>query len=322
MSANKVKIAKYLMNAMPSRPEYQETQFVSEIFAHPRYTSLSESEKAVFVERLVRLNIMEHTRKPFDLFFPGYPLEQMLSGKRVLDLGCSIGGLAFSMGERWKVREFSGIDVNENSIDTANRYAQKHKTDTTYRFVQGYAEQMPFDSGYFDAIVSHDTLEHVRSVRETLLECKRVLNGNGIAFVVFPSLKFPFGGAHVGAVTRTPFLEWLFSPSTINAAYQEIVGEWGHDLDWFRPAEETSGTWAVVKGGIGVNGTTYAKFVSVAEEAGFGKVDFVKIPLLQVSETAIKYPPIKFVSGLLNPLLASDKLKDYLTHRLVFVLQE
>jgi SAM-dependent methyltransferase len=320
MMINKARVAKYLMNAMPSTPEYQETQFVSEVFRHPNYTSLSEPEKDQFVERLVRSNIMENVRKPFDLFFPSYPLAHALREKRVLDLGCGIGGLAFAMGDRWKVREFYGLDVNKDSIDTANRYAQRHGGGPTYTFVQGYGEQMPFDDGHFDAVVSHDTLEHVRSVKEALAECRRVLKRGGSAFLVFPSFKFPFGGAHIGPVTRTPFLEWFFSPDTIDKAFQEIVGEWGEELDWFRPAEETKEGWAVVSAGIGVNGTTYAQFVAAAEEVGFEGVHFQKIPLLRVSETANKYPGIKFLSGFLNPLLANDRLKDYLTHRLVFVL--
>lgn len=320
MILDKVKVAKFLMNARPRTPAYQENKFVSEIFKHPGYTSLSESEKVVFVERLVRLNIEEHSRKPFDLFFPSHSLGETLAGKRVLDLGCGIGGLIFALGDRWKVREFYGLDVNKDSIATANVYAQRHTAYSGCRFVQGYAEKMPFEDDYFDAIISHDTLEHVRSLTDTLHECRRVLKDGGSAHLVFPSFNFPFGGAHIDHVTGTPFLEWFFSPDTLTRAYQEIADGWGKELDWYRSAEDTEGNWAIVKGGIGVNGTGYADFVAAVEEAGFKGLEFVKIPLLKVSETAIRHPAVKGISALVNPLLASDKLKDYLTHRLVFVL--
>lgn len=320
MIVDKVKAAKLLMNIRPRTPAYQETKFVSEIFKHPNYTSLSESEKALFVERLVRLNIQEHSRKPFDLFFPSCSLQATLAGKRVLDLGCGIGGLIFTLGERWKVREFYGLDVNQDSIDTANLYVQRHKAYANCSFVQGYAEKMPFEDGFFDAVVSHDTLEHVRSLKDTLRECRRVLRDGGIAFLVFPSFNFPFGGAHIDHVTGTPFLEWFFSPDTLNQAYQEIADGWGEQLDWYRSAEDTEGNWAIVKGGIGVNGAGYEEFVSEAADAGFARLEFVKIPLLKVSETAIRHPAVKGFSTLIKPLLASDRLKDYLTHRLVFVL--
>jgi ubiquinone/menaquinone biosynthesis C-methylase UbiE len=317
---DKVRVAKYLMNARPRTPTYQEAKFVSEVFKHPRYTSLSEPEKAAFVERLVRLNIQEHSRKPLDLFFPSHSLEAALAGKRVLDLGCGIGGLIFALGERWKVREFYGLDVNQRSIDTANLYVQRHKAHANCRFVHGYAENMPFEDDCFDAIVSHDTLEHVRSLHDTLSECRRVLRDGGVAFLVFPSFNFPFGGAHIDHVTGTPFLEWFFSPSTLNHAYQEIAAGWDEDLDWYRSAEDTEGGWAIVKGGIGVNGTGYAEFVSGAAQAGFSRLEFVKIPLLKVSETAIRHPVVKGLSALISPLMVGDKLKDYLSHRLVFVL--
>ena len=320
MILDKVKVAKLLMNARPRTPAYQETKFVSEIFKHPNYTSLSEPEKVAFAERLVRLNIDEHSRKPFDLFFPAHSLTAALADKRVLDLGCGIGGLIFALGDRWKVREFYGLDVNKDSIATANLYAEKHRACSRYTFVQGYAEKMPFEDDYFDAIVSHDTLEHVRSLKDTLHECRRVLRAGGSAYLVFPSFNFPFGGAHIDHVTGTPFLEWFFSPDTLNRAYQEIADEWGEDLDWYRSAEDTEGNWAIVKGGIGVNGTGYADFVDAVLEAGFKDLEFIKIPLLKVSETAIRHPAVKGISALVSPLLSSDRLKDYLTHRLVFVL--
>ena len=317
-----VKIIKFLMNVLPNRPKYQENHFVSEIFRHPKYTSLSQNEKELLLEKLVNNNIIEERHKPFDLFYPSYSLKNIFKGKKVLDLGCGIGGTTIAMGEKWAVSEFFGIDVNQESINTANYFLPKYETDVQYKFIQGYAEKMPFENDFFDAIVSQDTIEHVRSVKETLLECKRVLRKGGVAFLVFPSIKLPFGGAHVSSATRTPFLEWFFSPHTINEAYQEIVKGWDDDLNWFKPTEETKGNWAVVKGGIGVNGTKYKDFISIVEEIGFNNISFVKIPLLYVSSTGIKYPIIKFLFSILKPLLFIDYLKDYLSHRLVFILKK
>lgn len=256
------------------------------------------------------------------MFFPSYSLRTILEGKRVLDLGCSIGGDTISMGENWNVKEFIGIDVSQDSILVANHFISKYLTNVKFQFIHCYAEKMPFENDFFDSIVSHDTVEHVRSVKETLSECKRILKKDGIAFLVFPSFKLPFGGAHIGSVTRMPFLEWFFSPNTINKAYQEIVSEWGEDLNWYKPTDETKGDWAVVKGGIGVNGTKYKDFISIAKEIGFSDISFVKIPLLSVSNSAIKYPIIKFFSSFLQPLLYINNFKDYLTQRFVFVLKK
>lgn len=318
----KVKVAKFLMNVLPNKPKYQESHFAQEIFRHPKYISLTQNEKELFFERILKLRIIEENGKPFDLFFPSYPFRKMLEGKRVLDLGCGIGGATISRGENWNLKEFIGIDVSQDAISVANHFILKHLTNVKFQFKHCYAEKMPFENDSFDAIVSHDTIEHVRSVKETLTECKRILKKDGIAFLVFPSFKTPFGGSHIDSVTRTPFLEWFFSPNTINKAYIEIVSEWEEDLNWYKPTEATKGDWAVVKGGIGVNGTKYKDFISIVKEIGFSDISFVKIPLLSVSNTAIKYPIIKFFSSFLKPLLTIDYFKDYLTQRFVFALKK
>jgi len=317
----KVRFAKFIMNILPNKPEYQEKHLVQEIFRHPKYTSLNQNEKELLFEKLVNNNIIEGKQKPFDLYFPSYSLKNILGGKKVLDLGCGIGGKTICMGEKWEVSEFYGIDVSQETINAVNHFLLNYKTNIQYKFMQGYAEKMPFESDSFDAIVSYDTIEHVRSVKKTLLECERVLKKGGVAFFVFPSIKCPFGGAHINSVTRTPFIEWFFSPHTINEAYQEIIQEWGDDLNWFKPTEETQEDWSVVEGGIGVNGTRYKDFMQVVKEIRFSNISFEKIPVLYVSDTAIKYPIIKFFSSFVKPLLYIDIFKDYLTQRLVFILK-
>jgi len=319
----KVKLAKFLMNLFPNRPKYQEDHFISEIFKHPKYLSFSEEEKEMFRERMVRKNIKEAEKKPFDLFYPNISFKTLLSGKRVLDLGCGIGGKTIWMGENWGVKEFYGIDVNEESIEVANNYINNYyKGNIKFNFVQGYGENMPFEDNFFDAIVSHDTIEHVRSVKETLKECKRILKEGGVAYLVFPSFKLPLGGAHISSVTKTPMLEWFFSPTTINKAYLEIVSEWGDDMSWYLPKKETEEGWAVVRGGIGVNGTLYKDFMKIIDEVGFKEVNYVKIPLLSVSNTAMKYPFLGMLTITLKPLLSIDFFKDYLSQRLVFILKK
>ncbi len=318
--SGKAKIARFFMNLMPNEPVYQEEFFVQELFRHPKYNSLDNRGKKEYHQRIVKLNVEKAKKKPFDLFYPKLDLKKIFVGKNLLDMGCSVGGDTFVMGENWKPKTLTGLDFSADSIVAARDYNEVHESDVGYSFYSGYAEKMPFENDFFDAIVSHDTVEHVRSVKETLSECKRVLKKDGAAYIVFPSFKLPFGGAHVDSVTRTPFLEWFFSPKTINEAYQDIISKWGPEHDWFKPAAETDGDWAVVKGGIGVNGTTYAEFRKIANEVGFSDIEFVKIPLLYVSNTANKYPFVKFFSTLLKPFMFINGSKDYLTQRFAFVL--
>jgi ubiquinone/menaquinone biosynthesis C-methylase UbiE len=318
----RVKLAKLLMNLLPNRPEYQEDSFFQEIFMHPNYISLQPQEKSLLHDRLVAKKILEVEKKPFDRFFPHSDLANELSGKRVLDLGCSIGGETIYCGEKWQVKEFYGIDVNENSIDIANSYASNHTSAVSYHFMSGYAENLPFPDSYFDAIISRDTIEHVRSVRKTMMECDRVLKTGGIALLVFPSFKLPYGGAHISSVTRTPFLEWIFSPKTINSAYMELVQTWDEKYNWFKSKVDTIGDWSVVTGGIGVNGTMYRDFMNIIKDIKFSKVTFERIPLLSIGNTANRMPFLRKLFMLLVPLLSINIIKDYLSHRLVFRIEK
>ena len=320
MSRIKVKLVKYLMNFIPNKPVYQEEIFMSEIFRHPNYTSLSKEDKCKLKIQLVKNNMLEERDKPFDLFYPSLDLKSELSHKKVLDLGCGIGGKTIFNGEKWGISEFYGIDVNSDSISTANEYLKTINSNVKYKFVEGYAEKMPFEDESFDAIISHDTVEHVRSVEDTMYECKRILKKGGKAYLVFPSINLPFGGAHIGSVTKMPFLEWFFSPEIINEAYLDIIKGWDDDLNWFKPTEETQKDWSVIEGGIGVNGMKYNSFIQILDKVGFSDIKFIKIPLLYVSNTANKYPLLKLSSKMLNPIISIDYFKDYLTHRLTFIL--
>lgn len=47
------------------------------------------------------------------------------------------------------------------------------------RFVQAQAEAIPFDDGFFDAVISVNAIDHVDNFEKTALEIKRVLRQNG-----------------------------------------------------------------------------------------------------------------------------------------------
>src|SRR5665647_744412 len=159
MIMKKVKVVKFLMNVLPNKPEYQENHFCQEMFRHPKYISLTQNEKELFFERIVKLRIIEAKRKPFDLFFPSYYFRKIIEGKRVLDIGCGIGGDTISMGENWNVKEFYGIDVSQNCIMVASHFISKHLKNVKFQFKHCYAEKTSFENDFFDAIVSYDTIE-------------------------------------------------------------------------------------------------------------------------------------------------------------------
>ncbi len=318
----RVNIAKLFMDIIPNRPTFNVKLFQQELFRHPNFKRLSDEEKRNLIIQWVDQDCLMASKKTFDQYYPNFPFIDYLINKTILDLGCGIGGKTFYMAEKYHIKSIYGIDVNIESISAANLFLQ-HKKDlkANYDFRCAYAEDLPFCDNIVDAIISHDTIEHVRDVKQTLKECKRVTKKGGYIFLVFPSYYFPFGGAHIGSVTKTPFLEWLFSADTLNKAYNEIVSNWDDSYNWFiHMKDEKYDNWAKIKGGIGINGITYKEFNAIVNEVGFSKIEFIKNPLLNVSFIANRYPIIKILSNMFKHLLRIEFLIDYFSHRLVYIL--
>lgn len=84
---------------------------------------------------------------------------------RVLEIGCGIGDLVRFLASK-------GMDVT--GIDP---YAEPQEN-RNYRIEKGYAEDLPFKEGTFDAVVFVRTLHHTEA-RKALKEAYRVLRKNG-----------------------------------------------------------------------------------------------------------------------------------------------
>lgn len=317
----KVAIAKIIMRLLPSRPIFDTTHPRSETINHKDFINANEQDKNRILLQMAASHYMGEKRKPFDLFFPGYSLRNLLKGKRVLDLGCWCGGETVAFAERWDVQSIDGIDINEYFIRAAILFSSSRPNkNIEFRFNVGFGETLPYEDATFDAIVSHDVFEHVRSPIRTIRECKRVLKTGGILFCVFPSYYFPFGGAHFNFVTRMPCIQWLFDPVTLNTAYDEIIKSRGEEAYWYKPKEIARNKWEKLHGGIGINGVTFSDYKSMAREAGFSEVHIFPTPLLSVSDLSIQHPIVKDISKILKPLLRIESLQDYLSHRIVSML--
>ncbi len=312
------------MDWMPNTPSYELTHFQQEYFRHPDFLSLKGTEKKRQIIRFVENDFLEGQSKPFDHYYPGYDFRRLLKDKTILDLGCSIGGKSIAWAEQWRVRELVGIDVNRNSIDAANLFIcnRRETSGIHYDFRACASEQLPFHDSRFDAIITEDTIEHVRDIRATLQESRRVLRKGGIMFCVFPSYRFPFGGAHLGSATKIPFLEWFFTPDVLNAAYQQITNGWDDTLNWFKPEPAKKiDSFKKIEGGIGTNCIQRVEFERILRRVGFARTAYVPMPLLSVGNMSIRFPVLKRFSYLLNLFLEYPRLADYLSHRLVYVFE-
>lgn len=77
-----------------------------------------------------------------------------------------------------------GLDIEFERLREARQRAP--------RVVCGVGERLPFPSGSFDIILSHEVLEHVQDDRETLREIVRTLKPGGRLILFCPNRGYPF----------------------------------------------------------------------------------------------------------------------------------
>ncbi len=109
-------------------------------------------------------------------------------GARLLDVGCGAGRLSrllTEMGAR-----VSGIDPGAAQLQRARMV--EPAGDETY--VEGIAQDLPFDNASFDIVVFFNSLHHIPApgMAAGLAEANRVLRRGGILFIAEPVAAGPF----------------------------------------------------------------------------------------------------------------------------------
>ena len=93
------------------------------------------------------------------------------TNKKVLELGCGAGNLAAKLHE-------NGIPVIASDISqTAIDHARQRYPDMEFRVHN--AEELPYEDGSFDIVMSFDVLEHLPNPDRHLNEVRRVLKPGG-----------------------------------------------------------------------------------------------------------------------------------------------
>ncbi len=157
----------------------------------------------------------------FVALFESSDLLAWFRDKDVLDLGCGYGGKTVELMKVCHARQVYGIEPFEKMIELSRLYANSQDAKQCHFKVCSQYE-IPFDSNSFDAIVSHDVLEHVADPRKTISEIYRVLRPGGRAFIIYP----PYHGImshHLDYITRIPALHLLFSADAIIEAVNNIL---------------------------------------------------------------------------------------------------
>jgi len=99
-------------------------------------------------------------------------------GRRVLDIGCGLGGPAFVLAEKYAA-EVVGIDIDERLTQHAERRARERGLSdrATFRAVEPGA--LPFQCEEFDLVLISGAMTQIEDKRGILTECLRVLRPGG-----------------------------------------------------------------------------------------------------------------------------------------------
>jgi len=297
---------------------YVTTYFAKRVMSlfpvYPRFEAPGLGERIRFdpskADQEAEFSYHDEQQYPIDNYFGfGLPLASL----EVLDLGCYCGGKAVAWAERYGVRKICGIDMLPTMIDAASRFASKHQVEAEFRV--GFAESMPFPDNRFDAVVSFDVLEHVRDVAKVLSECYRVLRPGGRAYLIFPPYFHPTEH-HLGLVSRTPCVHYLFSGKTLARAHSEMIQQ-RNEYWYYRPPELQP--WERCHT---INGTGVRTFDKLMKRSGFVSICRVDPPLFSVGRNASKMRVAKAAAILCRSLQLIPFTKEISTHRIVRVLEK
>jgi 2-polyprenyl-3-methyl-5-hydroxy-6-metoxy-1,4-benzoquinol methylase len=309
------KLAKAAMKLREVVPDPANTDGLQEVFNLRGFLHASQSQRNEIMLKSCHAKYREEVEYPWDAYFE-IDIVPLLTGKSVLDMGCFNGGRGAAWYERYTLSQITGIDVDHVFIEAATRFAAARGIRAQYTLAQG--EELPFEDRTFDAILSFDVLEHVRSVSATMKECYRVLKPGGRFFLVFPSYFHP-NEHHLGMVTRLPGIQYLFSGKTLIRAYSEILAERGDGAYWYQRGSNEPAHW---ERGHTINGTTLARFRPVLRELNWRILHQSRKPILTVGRNMSRSALNRFAGTLLTPLARVPGVQEVFLHRLTFVLEK
>ena len=151
-------------------------------------------------------------------FVAGLPA---VEGRRVLVLGCGVGGLMGALEEAGATTE--GVDIDASHVAFARAQG--------FNAVEGDAAALPFDDESFDLVVSYAVLQRMPNLEAALREARRVLRPGGSLYGQWGPAWLTYNGPRLIKCLGVPWVQLLFSDVTITDALkvQRARGTWPAD---------------------------------------------------------------------------------------------
>jgi ubiquinone/menaquinone biosynthesis C-methylase UbiE len=112
---------------------------------------------------------------------------------KILDVGCGDGVALYLISQKLPQARLYGIDPEALALKIAKEKIPQGE------FLQGKADELPFEDNFFDMVISSDVIEHVNNPDDMLLEIKRVAKQGADIIVGTPikHSKIPLDHNHV-----------------------------------------------------------------------------------------------------------------------------
>ncbi len=143
-----------------------------------------------------------------------------LAGRRVLDVGCGLGGKTVAYAEAGA--RAVGLDLVEENIAQSRRYAEEQGASAG--FLVADAAALPVRDETFDTVVANDAMEHFADPAAALAEMARSVVKGGAVWIFFTPHYSPLG-SHLYDYVYTPWCHLLFTRGQLARAIRRIVEE-------------------------------------------------------------------------------------------------
>ncbi len=133
-----------------------------------RYWSIIEDPDGEIRDRLKERDVFLNNIKYLTDFLNG------LNGGKILDVGCGLGWLLSALENSW---EKYGIEISKFAMKFANKFGN---------IFNGSLLKYECVDNFFDVIVMHHVIEHMKNPILNLKKIKKILKSNGVLIIATP----------------------------------------------------------------------------------------------------------------------------------------